>query len=64
MIRDHFRILTVDITKGKGEVVALDGRDTEAGGSGLAALLFDKYGHPNKPWDDPEQPLILSLIHI
>ncbi|MCG6916400.1 MAG: aldehyde ferredoxin oxidoreductase [Deltaproteobacteria bacterium] len=61
MIRDHFRILTVDLAAGKGKVVILDGRDTEAGGSGLAALLFDKYGHLNKPWDDPEQPLIFTI---
>ena len=61
MIRDHFRILTVDLTAGKGKVVTLDGRDTEAGGSGLAALLFDKYGHWDKPWDDPEQPLIFTI---
>jgi aldehyde:ferredoxin oxidoreductase len=61
MIRDHFRILTVDLAAGKGKVVTLDGRDTEAGGSGLAALLFDRYGHPDKPWDDPEQPLIFAI---
>ena len=61
MIRDHFRILTVDLAAGKGKVVTLDGRDTEAGGSGLAALLFDKYGHLDKPWDDPEQPLIFTI---
>ena len=61
MIRDHFRILTVDITSGKGKVVTLDGRDTEAGGSGLAALLFNQYGHPDRPWDDPEQPLIFAI---
>ena len=61
MIRDHFRILTVDLATGKGKVVTLDGRDTEAGGSGLAALLFNKYGHPDKPWDDPEQPLIFTI---
>jgi aldehyde:ferredoxin oxidoreductase len=61
MIRDHFRILTVDLAAGKGKVVTLDGRDTEAGGSGLAALLFDKYGHLAKPWDDPEQPLIFTI---
>ena len=51
MIRDHFRILTVDLATGKGRIVTIDGRDTVAGGSGLAALLFDKYGHPDKPWD-------------
>ena len=61
MIRDHFRILTVDLAAGKGKVVTMDGRDTEAGGSGLAALLFDRYGHPDKPWDDPEQPLIFTI---
>jgi aldehyde:ferredoxin oxidoreductase len=41
MIRDHFRILTVDLATGKGKIVNLGGRDTEAGGSGLAALLFN-----------------------
>jgi aldehyde:ferredoxin oxidoreductase len=61
MIRDHFRILTVDLTSGKGKIVKVDGRDTEAGGSGLAALLFDRYGHLDKPWDDPEQPLIFTI---
>jgi aldehyde:ferredoxin oxidoreductase len=61
MIRDHFRILTVDLTAGRGKVVTLDGRDTVAGGSGLAALLFDKYGLVDKPWDDPDQPLIFTI---
>jgi aldehyde:ferredoxin oxidoreductase len=61
MIRDHFRILTFDLVAGKGKIVTIDGRDTEAGGSGLAALLFDKYGHLDKPWDDPEQPLIFTI---
>jgi len=61
VIRDHFRILTVDLTSGKGKIVKVDGRDTEAGGSGLAALLFDRYGHLDKPWDDPEQPLIFTI---
>jgi len=61
MIRDHFRILTVDLAAGKGKVVTLGGRDTEVGGSGLAALLFSRYGHLDKPWDDPEQPLIFTI---
>ena len=61
MIRDHFRILTVNLATGKGRIVTLDGRDTEAGGSGLAALLFDKYGHPDRTWDDPKQPLIFTI---
>jgi aldehyde:ferredoxin oxidoreductase len=32
-----------------------------AGGSGLAALLFNKYGHPDRPWNDPDQPLIFAI---
>lgn len=61
MIRDNFRVLTVDLSTNRGNVVSLEGRDEEAGGSGLAALLFNKYGHPNKPWDDPDQPLIFAI---
>lgn len=61
MIRDHFRVLVVNLSKGKGKVVQLDGRNSEAGGSGLAALLFSKYGHPQRPWDDPEQPVIFAI---
>lgn len=61
MIRDHFRVLKVDLAAGRGEVVTLEGRGTVAGGSGLAALLFEKYGHADKPWNDPEQPLIFAI---
>lgn len=64
MIRDHFRVLTVDLSTGeagRGSVVSVEGRDTVAGGSGLAAILFEKYGHPDKPWDDPAQPLIFAI---
>jgi aldehyde:ferredoxin oxidoreductase len=61
MIRDHFRVLKVDLADGRGEVVTLEGRNEVAGGSGLAALLFEKYGHPDRPWDDPDQPLIFAI---
>jgi aldehyde:ferredoxin oxidoreductase len=61
MIRDHFRILSFDLSAGRGSVVALPGRDVVVGGSGLAAMLFGKYGHAEKPWDDPDQPLILAI---
>jgi len=61
MIRDHFRVLKVDLTDGRGEVITLDGRNEVAGGSGLAALLFEKYGHADMPWNDPEQPLIFAI---
>lgn len=61
MIRDHFRVLTVDLFTGRGGVIQLDGRDLFAGGSGLAAMLFGEYGHPDRPWDDPDQPLIFAI---
>lgn len=61
MIRDEFRILKMDLTSGRGRIETLDGRARFAGGSGLGALLFEKYGRPDKPWDDPEQPLILAI---
>jgi aldehyde:ferredoxin oxidoreductase len=61
MIREKFRVLTVDLGTGRGNIVNMDGRDTVAGGSGLAALLFSKYGHPDKPWSDPDQPLIFAI---
>ena len=61
MIRDHFRVLTVDLTSGRSNVVTVDGRHQFAGGSGLAALLFNTYGQADKPWDDPQQPLIFAI---
>ena len=61
MIRDHFRILTVDLSARRSRIVQLDGRATFIGGSGLAALLFDTYGLTDQPWDDERQPLILTI---
>jgi aldehyde:ferredoxin oxidoreductase len=51
----------VDLASGKGQIVSVDGRDQEAGGSGLAALLFNTYGHAEKNWDESEQPLIFCI---
>ena len=61
MIRDHFRVLVADAGTGRGTVVLEDGRDQVAGGSGLAARLFARYGRPDAPWDHPDQPLILAI---
>ncbi len=61
MIREEFRVLLVDATIGKGKVVLLDGRNQVAGGSGLAALLYLKYGQPMLSWDDDAQPLIFAI---
>lgn len=61
MIRDYFRVLVFDLSTGQGSIKNLDGRDGFAGGSGLAAMLFHKYGLFEKPWDDPAQPLIFTI---
>ncbi len=61
MIRNQFRVLVVDLATGKGNIVMVDGRDSVAGGSGLAALLFGTYGYPDRPWSDAEQPLIFAI---
>lgn len=61
MIRDYFRILAINLSSGQSTIIEVAGRNEVAGGSGLAALLFDKYGHMDKPWDDPEQPLIFTI---
>ncbi|RUM41527.1 MAG: aldehyde ferredoxin oxidoreductase [Desulfocapsa sp.] len=61
MIADHFRVLVVDLSSGKGKIVEEDGRNSEVGGSGLAALLFQKYGFADRSWDDPDQPVIFAI---
>jgi len=61
MIRDHFRVLKVDLSTGKGQIEEIDSRSTCAGGSGLAALLFGRLGFSDRTWEDPEQPLIFAI---
>ncbi|NJD55038.1 MAG: aldehyde ferredoxin oxidoreductase [Nitrospirae bacterium] len=61
MIRDHFRVLTADLSTGKRTITDIDGRNTVAGGSGLAAMLFEKYAILDKSWNDPGQPLIFAI---
>jgi len=61
MMRDHFRVLRVDLHSGKGEILTLDGRDRYVGGSGLAAWLFSQFGRTDKSWEDPDQPLIFAI---
>ncbi len=61
MIRDHFRVLKVDLSTSRGQIEEIEGRDLYAGGSGLAAYLFHKNARPDKSWKDPEQPLIFAI---
>lgn len=58
---DSFRILLVDATTGKGKIITLDGRNIVAGGSGLAALLYSRYGQAELPWNDETQPVIFAI---
>lgn len=61
MNQETFRVLVVDLNSGKGKVEILNGRSLALGGSGLAALLFEKYGDPAGSWNDPNQPFILAI---
>ena len=61
MIRDFFRVMVVNLTTGKTNIVERDGRSEFLGGTGLAAKLFQEFGHMDKDWDDPEQPLIFAI---
>ncbi|PIE63821.1 MAG: aldehyde ferredoxin oxidoreductase [Desulfobacterales bacterium] len=61
MISDEFRVLVYDLTTETGTTVNIAGRSLVAGGSGLAALLFQQYGDPCKNWDDESQPLIFTI---
>src|SRR5512136_391849 len=61
MIRDYFRVLKVDLSTGRGQIEEIEGRNTYAGGSGLATLLFGQMGFPDRLWEEPEQPLIFAI---
>jgi aldehyde:ferredoxin oxidoreductase len=61
MPADPFRVLMVDLTRGRGEYVDFGDRTTHLGGSGLAAALFEAYADVNAPALAPEQPLIFAI---
>ncbi len=58
---DGFNVLIVDLESGKSRAELIDERSRVAGGSGLAALLFSRHGHPELAWDHPSQPFILAV---
>lgn len=55
------RVLHVDLNSGKATVINFDDRARHLGGSGLAAALYQAYGNPEAPCDDPEEPLIFAI---
>ncbi len=61
MIREQFRVLLYNLGDKRGKIVYHDGRNRFVGGSGLAALLYSIYGHPDKLWSHDEQPFILAI---
>ncbi len=61
MSETPFRVLRVDLASGRGETLAIEGRSRWAGGSGLAAMLLGRFGRLDRPWDDPEQPLVFAV---
>lgn len=61
MIRDFFRVMLVNLTTGKTNIIERPGRSEYLGGTGLAARLFEEFGHMDRDWDDPEQPVIFAI---
>ncbi len=61
MMRQDFRVLLFDVSLDRGKIVLLGGRNEVVGGSGLAAMLYEKYGHPTLPADHAAQPLIFAI---
>ncbi len=59
--QDTFRILHVNLDEGKSRAVEFGDPKLCLGGSGLTAEIFQHYGKPDLPWDDPEQPLIFAI---
>lgn len=55
------RVLHVNLSSGKSTVIAFDDRARHLGGSGLAAALYEAYGTPSAPCDDPGEPLIFAI---
>lgn len=60
-MKSSFRVLLVNLTTGRSKPTEFGSIDEHVGGSGLAAALFDAYGDPKAPWNDPEQPLIFAI---
>ncbi|CCH49282.1 aldehyde ferredoxin oxidoreductase N-terminal domain-containing protein [Pseudodesulfovibrio piezophilus] len=61
MIRDTFRIMMVNLTTGKTNIIERPGRGEYLGGTGLAARLFEEFGSIDENWDHPSQPVIFTI---
>ncbi len=61
MIRDFFRVMVVNLTSGKTNIIERPGRSEHLGGTGLAAQLFEEFGLLDEDWDHPDQPVIFAI---
>jgi len=61
MIRDFFRVMVINLTTGKTNILERPGRSEYLGGTGLAAMLFEEFGLMDEDWDHPEQPVIFAI---
>ncbi len=59
--KNLFRVLVYDLTAARADIRLVPGRLDVIGGSGLAALLYEKYGLPEAHPFDPGQPLIFAI---
>ena len=59
--KNLFRVLVYDLSARRGDIALVPGRSEVIGGSGLAALLYEKYGLPGAAPFDPGQPLIFAI---
>jgi aldehyde:ferredoxin oxidoreductase len=57
-----FSVLVVDVKARRGDVALVEGRNEVMGGSGLAALLFAKYGLIGEPAFHPDQRLFSPSV--
>lgn len=61
MAESQFKVLLIQLDTGESELIAFGDRAEWLGGSGLAVALYQAYGLPAAPWDDPQQPLIFAV---
>ncbi len=61
MSAKRFRVMKVDLSTSKASILELEGREQALGGSGLCAMLFERFGLIEEPWDHPGQPLIFAI---
>ncbi len=60
MIRDFFRVMMVNLTTGKTNILERPGRGVYFGVL-VWAQAVEEFGHVDRHWDDPEQPVIFAI---